>query len=149
MTGRPVHPSAEVIMFKKIIVPVDISVLDKGVDILGKATELLDPQGEIILLHVVEEVPAYLSIDVPVDLVDNAVNEAKDKLQELKLRLKTEAGVELRVGPPAREILACAKENNADLIIIASHRPDLSNYLLGSTADRVVRHATCSVLVRR
>ncbi|MBB4121244.1 universal stress protein [Martelella radicis] len=136
-------------MFKKIIVPVDISVLDKGLDILTKASELLDPAGEIVLLHVVEEIPSYLAIDVPVDLMDSAVNDARDKLQELRSRAKVDAEIELRTGPPAREILASAKAHKADLILVASHRPDLSNYLIGSTADRVVRHAACSVLVRR
>ncbi|TCT37642.1 universal stress protein [Martelella mediterranea] len=136
-------------MFKKIVVPVDVAVLDKGMDILKKAAELCDPDGEIILMHIVEEVPSYLSIDVPVDLVDKAVTDAKDKLHELKARTKIDAAIEIRIGPPAREILACAKEKKADLIIVASHRPDISNYLIGSTADRVVRHAPCSVLVRR
>ena len=42
-----------------------------------------------------------------------------------------------------------AKEKNADMIIIASHRPGLQDYFLGSTAAKVVRHATCSVLVVR
>ena len=136
-------------MFTKIIVPVDISTLDKGADIFRKAASLLDEGGKIILLHVVEEVPSYLAIDVPADLIENAADEAQDKLVKLRDDTGIDAEIELRSGPPAREILACAKEQGADLIIIASHRPDFSNYLLGSTADRVVRHAVCSVLVRR
>ncbi|MGV0818365.1 universal stress protein [Martelella sp. FLE1502] len=136
-------------MFTKIIVPVDISTLDKGADIFRKAASLLDEGGKIILLHVVEEVPSYLAIDVPADLIENATDEAQDKLVKLRDDTGIDAEIELRSGPPAREILACAKEQGADLIIIASHRPDFSNYLLGSTADRVVRHAVCSVLVRR
>lgn len=136
-------------MFRKIIVPVDISTFDKGVDIFRKAASLLDEGGKIVLLHVVEEVPTYLAIDVPADLIENAANEAEDKLVKLRDDTGIDAVIELRSGPPAREILACAKEQDADLIIIASHRPDFSNYLLGSTADRVVRHAGCSVLVRR
>ncbi|MCD1635044.1 universal stress protein [Martelella mediterranea] len=136
-------------MFTKIIVPVDISTLDKGADIFRKAASLLDEGGKIILLHVVEEVPSYLAIDMPADLIANATDEAQDKLVKLRDDTGIDAEIELRSGPPAREILACAKEQGADLIIIASHRPDFSNYLLGSTADRVVRHAVCSVLVRR
>lgn len=41
------------------------------------------------------------------------------------------------------------QRHKADLIIIASHTPDFSNYFIGATADRVVRHAKCSVLVDR
>ena len=37
----------------------------------------------------------------------------------------------------------------ADLIIIASHKPGFQDYFLGSTAAKVVRHAPCSVLVVR
>lgn len=136
-------------MFKKIVVPVDIAALDKGRDILNKAASLLDAGGKIVLLHVVEEVPSYLAIDVPVNLIENAANEAQDRLVEVRAETGVDAVIELRSGPPAREILACAKDQEADLIIVASHRPDLSNYLLGSTADRVVRHAHCSVLVCR
>ncbi len=47
------------------------------------------------------------------------------------------------------KMLAAAEERNADLIVIASHRPGLQQFLLGSTASRVVRHATCTVLVKR
>ena len=47
------------------------------------------------------------------------------------------------------EILRVAKEMAADFIIVASHRPELQDYLLGPNAARVVRHADCSVLVVR
>ncbi len=57
--------------------------------------------------------------------------------------------VEVRVGHPYKTILEVAEEKEADLIIVASHQPDLQNYLIGSTAAKVVRHATCSVLVVR
>ena len=47
------------------------------------------------------------------------------------------------------EILTVADEIEADLIIMASHRPALRDYLLGPNASRVVRHAKQSVLVVR
>ena len=59
------------------------------------------------------------------------------------------AAVEVRNGSPATAIIAAAEERRADLIIIASHIPDIYNYFIGATADRVVRHAKCSVLVDR
>ncbi|ENT3205198.1 universal stress protein, partial [Salmonella enterica] len=46
-------------------------------------------------------------------------------------------------------ILEMAKKLPADMVIIASHRPDITTYLLGSNAAAVVRHAECSVLVVR
>jgi nucleotide-binding universal stress UspA family protein len=60
-----------------------------------------------------------------------------------------QASVEVGSGQTHRAILAAAEERNVDLIVVASHRPGLQDFLLGSTAARVVRHATCSVLVKR
>jgi len=48
-----------------------------------------------------------------------------------------------------REILHHAGQTGCDLIVMASHRPELEDYLLGPNAARVVRHAGCSVLVVR
>lgn len=136
-------------MYKKIIVPVDVGALEKGEKILAKATALLDAGGEIVLLNILEDMPGYLAIDLPVDLMENALNENKAKLVQVKEKLGVAAKVEIRSGAAAREILAAAQEHEADLIIVASHTPDISNYFIGATADRVVRHAKCSVLVDR
>lgn len=136
-------------MYKKIIVPVDCGALDKGETILRKASNLLDAGGEIVLLTVIEDMPGYIAIDLPVDIIENAVNDGKAKMTTLKEKTGIEARIELRSGAPAREILAAATEHGADLIIIASHVPDIGNYFIGATADRVVRHSKCSVLVDR
>lgn len=54
------------------------------------------------------------------------------------------------VGKPAAEIVKTAKEWPADVIVIGSHgRHGLERALLGSVAERVMRHAPCSVLVVR
>jgi nucleotide-binding universal stress UspA family protein len=47
------------------------------------------------------------------------------------------------------EILAAAEAAQADLVVVGSHRPAMKDYLLGTNASRVVRHAHCSVLVAR
>ena len=47
------------------------------------------------------------------------------------------------------ELLRDATEWRADLIVVGSHRPVMSDYLLGSNAKTIVRHAQCSVLVVR
>jgi nucleotide-binding universal stress UspA family protein len=48
-----------------------------------------------------------------------------------------------------RGILDVAEQEKADLIVLASHRPDLRDLLIGENAERIVRHARCSVLVVR
>jgi len=136
-------------MYKKIIVPVDPAAIDIGERILAKAKSLLDTGGEIVLLTIIEDIPGYLAIDVPVDLIEGAINDAKAKLVELKKKTEVTAQIEIRSGAPAREILATAVEHKADLIIVGSHVPDFSNYFIGATADRVVRHSKISVLVDR
>jgi nucleotide-binding universal stress UspA family protein len=52
-------------------------------------------------------------------------------------------------GHPAQSILDFASNNGVECIVIASHKPGLSDYLIGSTAARVVRHAQCAVHVVR
>ena len=52
-------------------------------------------------------------------------------------------------GNAATTILAQADADEADAIVLGSHRPDYRDYLIGSTAARVVRHAACTVVVER
>jgi len=136
-------------MYKTIIVPVDCGQLEKGERSLKKAASLLDDGGQIVLLTVVEQIPTYLAVDIPHGIMEGAIEDGKVKLAALRDKTGISAETELRIGSPAHEILAAAAERKADLIIIASHLPDFSNYLIGATADRVVRHAKCSVLVDR
>lgn len=136
-------------MYKKIVVPVDMGQMEKGEKILAKAQALLDRGGSIVLVNVVESAPSYLTIDLPIDFIDVSVKDAEQKLSALSTKFSANASQFVRVGSPAREIIDVAEKEGADLIIIASHRPDFSNYLIGATADRVVRHAKCSVLVDR
>ena len=55
----------------------------------------------------------------------------------------------MRQGGVYHEILEEAKEMDADLIVMTSHRAGVRTYFLGSHAGHVVRYATCSVLVVR
>lgn len=55
----------------------------------------------------------------------------------------------VRHGSVYGEILDAASEVDADLIVMASHRPEMKDYLIGANAATVVRHAKCSVLVVR
>lgn len=53
------------------------------------------------------------------------------------------------VGKAYQEILKVAEKDEADLIVLGAHDPDLSDYLLGPNAARVVRHTKASVYVVR
>eukprot|EP00913_Durusdinium_trenchii_P021376 g20089.t1 len=128
-------------MYKQIIVAVDIAEMQKGERILRKAAQLAGESGRIVVVNVVEELPAYIVSDLSVDMMVSARKEAEQELSELRQRTGITCDLEIRQGAPAREILAAAEHRQADLIILASHVPDFSNYLIGATADRVVRHA--------
>jgi len=54
-----------------------------------------------------------------------------------------------RTGGASDEVLAEARFWGADLIIIGSHNPSIRTHLLGSNAEKIVRHANCSVMVVR
>lgn len=136
-------------MYRSIVIAVDIAQMEKGERILEKAATLLDAGGKMTIVNVVEEVPGYLTIDIPTDLMGQARTDANARLGALREKLGLDAAIEIRQGGPAHEILASAEANKADLIVLASHVPDFSNYFIGATADRIVRHAKCSVLVDR
>lgn len=134
-------------MYSKIIVAL---ALDHGISetALAKAKLLLNPGGKIIALHI-HEMPsgtaaAYIS-DGDTDL---ARKTAEQRLQE-RVRDVPEAKTVLLNGHSGRAITDYAKSEGADCIIMGSHKPGLSDYFLGSTASRIVRHAHCSVIVLR
>ncbi len=134
-------------MYNKILVPL---ALDHGYGFkaIELARNLKDIGGQIIALHVFEPVHDTVSLYVPADHMQNVRKEAE---QELARRIGEENDVEAVVlsGHSAREITRYAKNIVADCIIIGSHKPDLQDYLLGSTASRIVRHAPCAVHVLR
>lgn len=136
-------------MYEKIIVAIDTVQMDKGERILKRAMRMLAPGGALVLVSAVEDVPSYISVSEPIDLAVAARKAADETLTALCESLGVNAHIEIRQGAAAREILASAEQHQADLILIASHVPDVSNYFIGATADRVVRHARCSVLIDR
>lgn len=134
-------------MYKKIICAVDLGKLPRAERILKRAAALTAAGGDVILLHVVVDVPSYILIDLPQEYMNTSIKEAEAQLAALAKDMVVVP--EVRCGVPETAILAAAEEHGADLIVLASHIPTFSNYFLGATADRVVRYAKCSVLVDR
>ena len=118
--------------------------------LIQKANSLVNPGGTITLVHVLDEIPAFLAASVEQEALLDHRKAIRAQLTSLAATATAErVDIDLRGGRPADEILACATECKADLIMIASHKPGLSDYFIGSTAARVVRHAQTSVLVSR
>lgn len=146
---EPIEADREDIMFRTIIVPVDLAHPEKGKSMIGLAPKLAGKNAQIVLITVVEDVPAYVATALPGGFIEKSKAEAHSILEGMAKAAKLNADVQVRSGSAHTAILALAAEKSADLIIVASHRPELADYLLGSTASRVVRHAKCSVLVMR
>lgn len=78
--------------------------------------------------------------------------QAEKRLQELADEFVPKAlqgGVIARHGTVYEEIVDTAEELEAELIVMAAHRPSLKDYLLGPNTARVARHAHCSVQIVR
>lgn len=136
-------------MYKSILIPVDLGNVAKVNSLVEHASVYNSSNSKIILLNVVEDIPSWAAVELPRGIVDKSVHSSMEKLKALAASSGIEVEVEVRVGHPYKTILEVADEKSAELIIVASHQPELQNYFLGSTAAKVVRHATCSVLVVR
>ncbi len=136
-------------MNKKVLVAVDIA-RSGGNDICMKTAQDIagTMDGDLVMMYVVEPISGYISLEIPDGLPEKRKSEAVEELRELAAQYGC-SEVVVREGAPATEILEQASEINADLIVLHSHDPGLSNYFLGSVASRVVRHAHCSVHVVR
>ncbi len=136
-------------MYRKIMVPIDVAHPEKGKPAIDIAKRLVDKNGEIILFGVIEDVPTFISAQLPRGIIEEKRDDAANALQAMANAALVKARIEARSGNPRVAILAAAAQYNVDLIIIGSHKPGMQDYLIGSTAARVVRHATCSVFVVR
>ena len=136
-------------MYKTILVPIDMGHVVEGKSIIDIAIAHADENTKIVLLNVVEEIPNWAAINLPADIIDKSLETARDELKAIATASGRKMDTEIRTGHSYNTILDVAEEKNVDLIIVASHRPGLQDYFLGSTAAKVVRHAKCSVLVVR
>ena len=150
------------IELKQIMVPVDFS--DAAGDALAFAIDLaVKFDSQLTLLHVLElsHYSRYIAVYPdfalqPLDLAEletRTRSEAEARMAPLTRQIESR-GVRvrplIRVGFSAPEIIRTAEEENADCIVISTHGySGLSHFLLGSTTERVIRHAPCPVMVVR
>ncbi|EHC92247.1 Universal stress protein F [Salmonella enterica subsp. enterica serovar Uganda str. R8-3404] len=157
-------------MNRTILVPIDISDSELTQRVIShvEAEAKIDdakvhfalfdcnPVFEVHFLTVIPSLPYYASLGLAysaeLPAMDDLKAEAKSQLEAIIKKFNLPADrVQAHVaeGSPKDKILEMAKKLPADMVIIASHRPDITTYLLGSNAAAVVRHAECSVLVVR
>lgn len=146
-------------MWKRILVPHDFSPSANHAAALAR-DEAKAHGGVILLLHVVD-LPIAYSPDTmvmtgnggPIGMREYAMEAALDHVRDLANRLETD-GVEVasfvRLGRPVDEILAFAREHEADAIVMGTHgRTGLSHWMAGSVTERVVRASHVPVLTTR
>ena len=140
-------------MFDKILLPIDLSAETSWHAALPAALRI---GGKDVVLHVVTVVP-----DFGLSVVGSYFREGfeENALREVGNRLRTwvyeNVPEEIEVHPHVLhgrvydEIIKAADKLDVNAIVLASHTPELSDYLLGPNAARVVRHARQSVFVVR
>jgi universal stress protein A len=142
----------------RILVPTDFSKHSHNA--LTYAASFAEKFGaEIHLLHVVQDFAVFFPDPIaagapgfpPADHLTAAVRAALDRtVREHKQLQHLRVHAEAREGTPYHEIVAYARENDIDLIIMGTHgRTGLAHLLLGSVAEKVIRRAPCPVLTVR
>lgn len=135
-------------MYTNILIPV---AFDTDKDVAGAieiAKRIAADGASITFLHVMEQVPVYVTEYIPDTVMSETRETARAKLNELVGNVENSRAVVID-GPTGRSISNWAEETGVDCIVIPSHRPVMSDILLGSTAAWVVRHAPCAVHVIR
>lgn len=143
-------------MTNPVLCAVDVSNGQEDLKIIQAAARLADLDG--VGLDVVAVVPDFGMSTVGSffgkDHHDKMVAEAKLHLNELVVAaLDEDRNKKVRhviaTGRAYEEVLKLAEKSKPSLIVVGSHKADLTDYLLGPNAARVVRHAKCSVYVVR
>lgn len=135
-------------MYRRILAALVPDQPEPAKKAMAAARTLCAFEGKITALHVVEEISPYLSSYMGEHYLEKASAEAIADLAEVTMGAENVEPVVV-IGHAAQTILDFASKNSIDCIVVASHRPEFSDYLIGSTAARVVRHANCSVHVVR
>lgn len=148
-----VRPDGEVKPFHHALVPTDFS--DSAMHALDLAATLVEPGGSITLLHVIE-MPLAFTPETPLgDLANNldkgAAAELDKELERVRRTAKVAITARTQIGSPGAQTLAVVDDDRSiDLVVMGSHgRTGIKRALMGSVAEKVVRHARCPVLVAR
>jgi nucleotide-binding universal stress UspA family protein len=135
--------------FKRVVVPVDFSESSRTAMLHAK--ELVRDGGKLTLIHVIE-LPVTYRGQIPIDLADQLDGQARKKLVDWASEAGNRVPVAqvVRTGSPGAQVLHVIDEDPCDLVVVGSHgRTGIKRALLGSVAEKIVRHAGCPVLVAR
>lgn len=135
-------------MYKNILVPISFDEDRDAAGAMEVARTLVNDDGHITLIHVMERIPGYAISYIPEDYLEESHKAIATELADMAASLPNATG-QLIDGHSGRSILDFAEAHDVDCIVIAGHRPGMQDLFLGSTAAQVVRHAGCAVHVVR
>lgn len=139
--------------FSRVLCPIDVS--DGSRDAITIARAVASPTAEITLLHVVDVPASYAGEASMHDYLATIDRLATAMLDDRAKPIRATPGlvVSTRVesgSPVARTLAVLDEKPMFDLVVVGSHgRTGIRRILLGSVAERIVRHASCPVLVAR
>lgn len=136
-----------------ILVGLDTS--SRAPEVLATAQTLAERLDARLILFRAVRVPVEVPVEAytmsPGDLADHLRMRAIEELSAIAANIpsKLRPDVAVSVGVPWQAICVAAETHKADLIVIGSHGFSAVDYILGTTAAKVVNHAVQSVLVVR
>ncbi len=142
------------IAYRKILLPIELGEPSSWQRALPAALALARQHGaHLDVLTVIPDMgmPVVGSF-FPADFEKKARKEAEEAMKQWldeNVPEDVQAEAWVSVGTIYDKILQVAKRLNSDLIVMASHRPKMQDYLLGPNAARVVRHAPIDVFIVR
>ncbi len=141
-------------MIKSILLSVDLNHPSSWSKALPQAVALAKADGAEI--HILTVIPDYgmamVADQFPAGFADKASAVSSEALKQLvadHIPSEIKTSTHVQHGTIYKSIIKAANNAGCDLIVMASHRSEMKDYLLGPNAARVVRHAKQSVFVVR
>ena len=142
--------------YQHVLVPVDFSPVSSR--LINRGKELAAQyHSRLTLLHVVQDLPLTAqafgdvpSITIEPELQAKLIDDAQKQLAELakQLNLNYEVALEIAEGLPYDSIMEYVDDHEVDLIITGhSAKKGLFGFMMGSTAESIVKHSKCDVFV--
>lgn len=140
-------------MYSSILIPLDLEHEDMFPKAVAVAQQLIgDKDGSIHVAYVDQAMIHHGNFSLSSEAVKQAQDDTKQKVKKLFKKYVPETlrgKCRLSKGVVYDAILDEAKKIKPEVILVAAGRPGLSSYLLGSNAEKILRHAQCSVFVIR
>lgn len=147
-------------MFRKILYPTDFSEdAEKALEYVKKLKEA--GTEEVVIVHVIdgESLEAMVTPCIwsgeDVEKCEERIKkkmrrEARKKLKNIEKAIDVNVKTVIKIGKPSAEIIKVAEKEKVSLIVMGAHgMGKMEELLLGSTAEKVVRHSKVPVLVIR